>query len=101
MQLAGGVVCAQGECRRVGTFDALSGSVHLLKMVADSIPQLKSLSLAKKRRLIAELLDEVYGVPVEEREIVGALNTRVEHFRQNPGSARSWDGVKARLKKKK
>jgi hypothetical protein len=66
-------------------------------MIAETIPQLKTLPLDKKRRLIAELLDEVFGEPVRER----ALTARVAHFRQHPGSARSWASVKNRLRRKK
>jgi hypothetical protein len=70
-------------------------------MVTDTIPQLKALSLAKKRRLISELLDEVFGHPVREPELAAALAARIEHFRKNPGSARSWSAVKARLRSRK
>lgn len=67
-------------------------------MIAETIPQLKGLSLTKKRRLISELLDEVFGEPVREPELAAALAGRVAHFRKNPGSARSWASVKARLR---
>jgi hypothetical protein len=67
-------------------------------MVTETIPQLKLLSLAKKRRLISELLAEVYGDPVSDVELDKALAARVMHFRRNPGSARSWTEVKARLR---
>jgi expansin (peptidoglycan-binding protein) len=70
-------------------------------MVTETIPQLKTLSLAKKRRLIAELLDEVFGAPVQERTVAAALTARVAHYRRNPGSARSWAAVKTRLRRKK
>ncbi|MEQ1860073.1 MAG: hypothetical protein ABMA13_09065 [Chthoniobacteraceae bacterium] len=70
-------------------------------MVTETIPQLKSLSLAKKRRLISELLDEVFGEPVREAELSDALAARVAHYHRNPRSARSWSAVKARLRRKK
>ena len=70
-------------------------------MVTETIPQLKSLSLAKKRRLISELLDEVYGEPVQEPELAEALAARLAHARRNPSSVRSWAGVKARLRGRK
>ncbi len=54
-------------------------------MVTETIPQLKSFSREKKRRLISELLDEVYG----ERELAGALAARVAHARRKPGSVNS------------
>ena len=67
-------------------------------MIADTIPQIKTLSVARKRRLIAELLDELYGDPVREGELAKALAERTAHFRRNPGSARRWAKVKARLR---
>ena len=70
-------------------------------MVTETIPQLKSLSLAKKRVLIAELLGEVFGEPVQEPELADALAARIAHFRRNPGSGRSWADVKAKLRSKK
>ncbi len=70
-------------------------------MLADSIPQLKTLSLAKKRKLISELVDEVFGEPVRERALSKALDARLEHFRRNPGSAKTWESVKARLRRRK
>ena len=70
-------------------------------MVTETIPQLKRLSLAKKRKLIAELVDEVYGEPVKEVVLARALEARIDHYRQNPESARSWSAVKARLRRRK
>ena len=70
-------------------------------MVADTIPQLKSLSLTGKRRLICELLDEVYGEPVREPELAGALAARLAHARRHPSSVRKWADVKARLRGRK
>jgi hypothetical protein len=70
-------------------------------MVADSIPELKNLSLAKKRRLIAELLDEVYGEAVTEPVVVKALEARMAHARRNPASVRSWEDVKVRIRRKR
>jgi hypothetical protein len=68
-------------------------------MVTETIPQLKSLSLAKKRLLISELLAEVYGEPVRDREVSDALSARLKHYRENPGTAKTWTEVKARLRK--
>lgn len=59
-------------------------------MITELIPQLQSLSLAKKRVLISELLAEVYGEPVEESELASALNERIEHYRANPATGKSW-----------
>ena len=70
-------------------------------MITETIPQLKTLSLDKKRRLIAELLDEVFGEAVRERVLSAALTARVAHFRRHPGSARNWTSVKNRLLRKK
>jgi len=67
-------------------------------MIADTIPQLKALSVSTKRRLIAELLDEIYGEPVREAALAKALDARRAHFRRNPGTAKSWAEVKARLR---
>lgn len=71
------------------------------EMVSDTIPQLKRLSLARKRRLISELVDEVYGDPVRRGGVATALAMRMDHFRQHPDTARSWTEVKARLQRKK
>ena len=70
-------------------------------MVTETIPQLKTLSLSQKRRLIAELVDEVYGEPVQEEELAEALEERVAHYRQHPASARSWSEEKARLRRRR
>ena len=70
-------------------------------MVTETIPQIKSLSLAKKRALISELVGEVFGEPVQEPELADALETRLAHYRRHPGSARSWAEVKAGLRRKK
>ena len=70
-------------------------------MVTETIPQLKSLSLAKKRVLISELLGEVFGEPVQEPEVSAALEARLAHYRGHPGSARNWTEVKAGLRRKK
>lgn len=68
-------------------------------MITDSIPQLRTLSLAKKRRLISELLDEVFGAPVIDPAVAAALAARVAHYRKDRRSARSWAEVKARLRR--
>ncbi len=70
-------------------------------MVSETIPQLKTLSLARKRRLISELVDEVYGAPVRPGGVANALAKRMDHFRQHPNSGRTWAEVKARLRRKK
>jgi hypothetical protein len=73
----------------------------LFAMVTETIPQLKTLSLAKKRRLIAELVDEVFGEPVQVTPLSQALAARVAHYHRHPDSARSWAAVKARLRRRK
>lgn len=70
-------------------------------MVTETIPQLKTLSLSKKRRLIEELMAEVYGEPVEAGPIASALSARLKHYENNPESAKSWSEVKARLRGKR
>ncbi len=70
-------------------------------MVSETIPQLKTLSLASKRRLIHELVEQVYGEPVRRGGVADALEARVKHFRQKPGSARSWTAVKTKLRRAK
>lgn len=70
-------------------------------MVTETIPQLRTLSLAKKRRLIAELVSDVFGNEVQEPELVSALAARVAHYRKDRRSARSWAEVKTRLRRKK
>jgi putative addiction module component (TIGR02574 family) len=71
------------------------------RMVTETIPQLRALSLAKKRILISELVDEVYGSPVEDKALTAALNERIANYHANPSSAKSWTEVKARLRKKR
>jgi hypothetical protein len=70
-------------------------------MVTDTIPQLRSLSLAKKRLLISELVDEVFGGSVREPELAGSLAARLAHYRKHPQTARSWADVKAGLRGRK
>ncbi len=70
-------------------------------MVTETIPQLKTLSLAKKRHLIEELIAEVYGEPVKDEPIASALAARVKHYKNNPESGKSWSEVKARLRTKR
>ena len=71
------------------------------RAVTGTIPQLKSLSLAKKRPLISGLLGEVFGEPVVEPDLADALAARVAHYRRNPDSGRTWAEVKARLRRGK
>lgn len=70
-------------------------------MVSDAIPQLKTLSAAQKRKLVAELIDELWGEPVTDPKIVRALSVRLAHYRKNPQSARPWSEVKKRLRARK
>lgn len=70
-------------------------------MISETIPHWKKLSLAKKRRLISEMVDEVYGEPVQKADLADALQTRIDHYHRHPGSARTWVSVKARLRKRK
>ena len=70
------------------------------EMVSETIPQLKTLSLARKRRLISELVDEVFGETVRRGAVANALGARIDHFRTNSDSARSWTEVKAKLRRK-
>jgi|GEM_PF-4985104 len=70
-------------------------------MLSKQIPQLKRWSLAKKQQLIEELIDEVYGEPVNEPEVVTALDARLKHFETHPQSATSWAEAAARRRTKK
>ena len=70
-------------------------------MVTETIPQLKTLSAARKRRLIEELIAEAYGEPVKEPQLKRALQRRVAHARRNPETTISWSEVKAGLRKGK
>jgi hypothetical protein len=78
---------------------ALRSPAYNMPMVTETIPQLQSLSLAKKRILISELLDEVYGETVTDEGVADALSERISRYRANPSSAKSWTDVKARLRK--
>jgi hypothetical protein len=70
-------------------------------MVTETIPQLKTLSAARKRRLIEELIAEAYGEPVKEPKLENALRRRLAHARRNPGTIKSWAEVKAGLRNAK
>lgn len=67
-------------------------------MVMETIPQLRKLSAAKKRRLIEELIDDAYGEPVKEPKVKRALQQRLAHARRNPGTVKTWAEVKAGLR---
>lgn len=70
-------------------------------MVADAIPQLKTFSVAQKRKLVAELIEELWGEPVTEPKLMRALSARLARYRKNPSSARPWSEVKKRLRARK
>jgi putative addiction module component (TIGR02574 family) len=69
-------------------------------MIADKIPQLRSLSAEEKLRLAGELWNELAEQPeaFPPREAhIQVLRERLEHYRQHPKDIIAWDDLKARI----
>ena len=69
-------------------------------MIAEKIPQLKTLSADEKLILVGELWEELAkdpaGFPPRE-DHVRLLRERLEEYRKNPVNLDSWETVKARI----
>ncbi len=69
-------------------------------MIAETIPELKRLSLGQKLILVGELWEELAtqpgAFPLRE-DHVKLLQERLEHFRQHPEDVVAWEDVKARI----
>ena len=69
-------------------------------MIAETIPQLKKLSTEEKLLLAGELWDEAAALQdgwEPDPEFVAGLQQQLEDYRRDPGSARTWDQVKANI----
>ena len=68
-------------------------------MIAEKIPELKSLSPDEKLILVRELWDELAAQPnaFPPRQDLQLLRERLEHYRQHPHDAIAWEEVKARI----
>ena len=68
-------------------------------MIAESIPQLSSLSSDEKILLAAELWREAAGGDgdVPDPKLVAALRERLAYHREHPGDVSTWAEVRARI----
>ena len=69
-------------------------------MIAEKIPELKTLSTEEKLVLVGELWDELaahpHALPPREDHIK-LLQERLEHYRQHPDDIIAWEEVKSRI----
>jgi len=71
-----------------------------MAMIAEKIPELKSLSPEEKLILVGELWDELAAQPdafPPRQDHIEVLKERLEHYRQNPADVVAWEQVKARI----
>jgi putative addiction module component (TIGR02574 family) len=69
-------------------------------MIAERIPELKSLSPEEKLILAGELWDEIAARPdafPPREDHIQLLRERMEHYRQHPEDVTAWEDVKARI----
>jgi putative addiction module component (TIGR02574 family) len=69
-------------------------------MIAEKIPELKSLSAEEKLILVGELRDELAANPdafPPREDHIKLLRERLEHYRQHPDDVVAWEEVKARI----
>jgi len=69
-------------------------------MIAEKIPELKTLSAEEKLILVGELWDELAASPdafPPREDHVKLLRERLEHYRQHPKDVVAWENVKARI----
>jgi putative addiction module component (TIGR02574 family) len=69
-------------------------------MIAEKIPELKSLSPDEKLILVRELWDELAARPdafPPRQDHIKLLRERLEHYRQHPDDAIAWEDVQARI----
>ena len=68
-------------------------------MIAESIPQLSSLSSDEKILLAAELWRDAAGGDGEapDPELIAALRERLAYYREHPTEVSSWAEVRARV----
>jgi putative addiction module component (TIGR02574 family) len=69
-------------------------------MIAEKIPELKSLSAEEKLILVGELWDELAADPdafPPRGDHLELLRERLEHYRQHPDDVIAWEELKARI----
>ena len=69
-------------------------------MIAEKIPELKTLSAEEKLILVGELWDELAASPdafPPREDHIKLLRERLEHYRQHPKDVVAWENVKARI----
>ena len=69
-------------------------------MVAEKIPQLKTLSSEEKLILVGELWDQLAADPQafpKRDDHLKLLEARLAHFRQHPEDVIAWEEVKKRI----
>ena len=69
-------------------------------MIAERIPELKSLSQEEKLILVGELWDELAAQPdafPPREEHIRLLKERLEHYRKHPQDVVAWEQVKERI----
>ena len=69
-------------------------------MIAETIPQLKTLSAEEKLILVGELWDELAAHPnafPPREDHIKILQERLENYRQHPEDTVAWAEVKARI----
>lgn len=69
-------------------------------MIAEKIPELKSLSSEEKLILVGELWDELAAQPdafPPREDHINLLQDRLKHYRQHPEDVVAWEDVKARI----
>ena len=69
-------------------------------MIAEKIPELKSLSPEEKLILVGELWDELAARPgafPPREDHIKLLQERLEHYREHPADVVAWEDVKARI----
>ena len=69
-------------------------------MIAEKIPQLKTLSSEEKLLLVGEIWNELAAQPnafPARQDHVQLLRERLEHYRQNPEDVIAWDDLRMRI----
>lgn len=68
-------------------------------MIAEHIPELRSLSSDEKILLAAELWRDAVGAETEcpNPTLVEALRERLDYYREHPEQVSTWEEVRARI----
>ena len=69
-------------------------------MIAETIPELKSLTAEEKLILVGEIWDELAAQPnafPPREDHLKILRERLEHYRQHPEDTVAWEDVMARI----